>query len=198
METSAKCVFDYSLDQRRKIAARRREEDLNSQTLLVEGLFEMIRSSDESNVQELLAMIRANASIGSIAATVEASTKGRPGSQKRKRSVSPLASSKEGASVAERNRTDEHVEGYHVYPYTGSVESDVAASRSASLPGPPTVTSSRESLDVTGFAPASDSQSSPIIDVAQVSALAPSLCTRCSLISILVTSLQSHTKRLSS
>lgn len=113
-------------------------------------------------------MIRANASMGSIAAKIEASRLGPEGSQKRKRSISPFASSQEGTSAADRSGTGDYTERRHPRPWTGSAEPQMAASRSSSLPDPPGLTSSSESLGFASLALASDDQSLPIIDVAQV------------------------------
>ena len=137
---------------------------------MVEGLFEMIRSSEEGKVQELLAMIHAKASIGSIAAIIEASTKGPEGSQKRKRSVSSSASSKEGTGVANRIKTDDDTEQSDTRPQDRLIEPETAASRSVSRPAPNQVTSSDGSIGVTGLTLGSDDQFHPIIDLAHVRA----------------------------
>jgi hypothetical protein len=174
-EARAECVFDYSLDQRRKIAAKRRDEDFKSQTLMMESLFEMIRSGDESKVQELLAMIRANVPMGSIAAKVEASMNGPEGLQKRKRSVSPSTSSKGGTSAGDQSGSDYRMEQRGVRPWAGSVEPETAGSRSVSRQAPHRVISSSVSPSLIGPTLALDDKSYPIIDLAQVRALLKSL-----------------------
>lgn len=114
-------------------------------------------------------MIRANASVGTISAKIEASTKRSEGSQKRKRRISRLVSSK-GTCAADRSGTDDYAERGHPRPWTGSVESEIAAaSRSASPSAPHGVTSS-EPMGFTDLTQASDDQSLPLIDVAQVRA----------------------------
>jgi hypothetical protein len=137
---------------------------------MVEGLFEMLRSGEEAKVQELLAMIRENASMGSIAAKIEAGMKAPEGSQKRKRSVSSSALSKEGMSAEDQTGSEDQTERHNKRPPTGSIGPKRATSRSAPRPAPRRVTSPNDSLGVTGLTLASDDHSYPIIDLAQVGA----------------------------
>jgi hypothetical protein len=142
---------------------------------MVEGLFEMIRSGEEGKVQELLAMIHANAPIGSIAAIIEASMKSPEGSQKRKRGVSSSASSKEGIGPADRSKSDDDTERSDARPQDGLIEHETTESRSVSRPASHQATSSDGSIGVTGLALGSDDQSHPILDLAQVRASVSSL-----------------------
>ena len=139
---------------------------------MVEGLFEMIRSSEESKVQELLAMIRANASMSSIAAMVEANLKTSDGSQKRKKSVSSSALSQEDTGAAEHSGSDVDMGQTDPSPQPGLIGSEPDPSWSASRPAPHWVTSPSDSIEFTGPALESLGQSPPILDLAQVRTLA--------------------------
>lgn len=91
-------MFDSSLDQRRKIAGHRRDQELKSQTQMVDGLFEVIRSGGERQVQDLLELIRADAPMAEIAAAVEETLETSQPGQKRKWSVSESGSSARGVA----------------------------------------------------------------------------------------------------
>lgn len=142
---------------------------------MVEGLFEMIRSADEGKVQELLAMIRGNASMGSIADKIEASMKSPAGSQKRKRSVSSSGMSKDGMSTGERSGDDDQTERRDVPPPTDSVDPTTPTSRSTSRPTLRPVTSPNDLAGVSGLTLATHDDSHHIIDLAQVRAFVSGL-----------------------
>ena len=167
-EAKADCVFDYSLDQRRKIAGKRRDEDFRSQTQMLDGLFEMIRSGDDGKVQELLAMIRDNASLSTVAATVEANLKTSDGSQKRKRSASPSPVSEElDKALAEQSGSDVHMGETVPSPQASLLPSAAAPSKLLSIPA----TRRGPSADSIGFrrpSLGSESQSRPITDITEV------------------------------
>jgi hypothetical protein len=140
---------------------------------MVEGLFEMIRSGEESKVQELLAMIRANEPMPSIAAKIEASLKTSEGSQKRKRTISPSAMVKDDMSAAGQSGSDVHMGQTDLSPRGGWIRSESAASTTASQPAWHRVTSSNDSIGSTGHTSGMDDQSKQIFDHAQVRALIP-------------------------
>lgn len=140
---------------------------------MVEGLFEMIRSSEESKVQELLAMIRANAPMSSIAAKVEASLKISEGSQKRKRTISPSAIVKDDVSAAGQSGSDAHMDQTDLSPRGGWIGSESTASTTASRPASHRVTASNDSIGSTGHTSWMGDQSNQIFDHAGVRALIP-------------------------
>ena len=117
-EVQTECVFDYTQDQRRKIATHRRDEDFKSQTRTMEGLFEIIRTGEESSVQDLLALIRTQAPLADIAAKVEMDLNSSHSGQKRKWSVSDTGSSVKGATLASQHSHDftSPVAGTSPYP----------------------------------------------------------------------------------
>jgi hypothetical protein len=137
---------------------------------MVQGLFEIIRSNEEGKAQELLAMIRANASMTSIAAAVEASAMTSERSLKRKRSVSSSASSREGTDGVKRTGSDDHTKPSHTLSPGALTESETAASRPTSAPAPYQLTSSKESIGDGALTFGSDHQSHPIFELAQVRA----------------------------
>ncbi|KAJ5730935.1 uncharacterized protein N7483_005443 [Penicillium malachiteum] len=55
------CIFDESLDQRRRVAAKRTADELSYHRDLLNDLFKMVREADESNALQLLDIIRRNA-----------------------------------------------------------------------------------------------------------------------------------------
>jgi hypothetical protein len=130
----------------------------------------MIRSDEESKVQELLAMIRANAPMSSIAAKVEASLKTSGGSQKRKRTISPSAIVQDDISAAGQSGSDVHMDQTDLTPRSGWIESESATSTTVSGPASHRVTSSRDSIGSTGHTSGMDDQ---IFDYAKVGALIP-------------------------
>jgi len=140
---------------------------------MVEGLFEMIRSGEESKIQELLAMIRANAPMSAIAAKVEASLKTSEGSQKRKRTISPSAIVKDNISAAGQSGGDVHMDQTDLSPRGGWIGSESAASTTASWRASHRVTTSNDSIGSTGHTSWMDDQSNQIFDHAQVRALIP-------------------------
>ncbi|KAL1964571.1 hypothetical protein VTN77DRAFT_6868 [Rasamsonia byssochlamydoides] len=55
------CIFDESLDQRRRVAAKRTAEELEYHRDMLNDLFKLIRSADETRAQRLLEIIRNDA-----------------------------------------------------------------------------------------------------------------------------------------
>jgi hypothetical protein len=55
------CIFDESLDQRRRVAAKRTADELSYHRDLLNDLFYLVRSADESKSRVLLDLIRRNA-----------------------------------------------------------------------------------------------------------------------------------------
>ncbi|ODM18206.1 hypothetical protein SI65_06077 [Aspergillus cristatus] len=60
------CVFDESLDQRRRVAAKRTADELTYHRDLLNDLFKLIRAADESHALKLLEIIRKDASAEEI------------------------------------------------------------------------------------------------------------------------------------
>ncbi|KAJ5175603.1 uncharacterized protein N7482_001480 [Penicillium canariense] len=55
------CIFDESLDQRRRVAAKRTADELSYHRDLLNDVFKLVREADESKALQLLAIIRHNA-----------------------------------------------------------------------------------------------------------------------------------------
>ncbi|KAJ9200450.1 transcriptional regulator family: Fungal Specific TF [Paecilomyces variotii] len=55
------CIFDESLDQRRRVAVKRTAEELNYHRDMLNDLFKVIRSANHSSAQQLLDIIRNDA-----------------------------------------------------------------------------------------------------------------------------------------
>ncbi|KAF4215306.1 hypothetical protein CNMCM6805_005459 [Aspergillus fumigatiaffinis] len=70
----AECVFDESLDLRRKVAAKRNLEELSYYRSLLYALLESLRNSDETELNKILDHIRGSPSLNSIAAIVAGPT----------------------------------------------------------------------------------------------------------------------------
>jgi hypothetical protein len=115
---------------------------------MVEGLFEMIRSGQEDKVQNLLAMIRANASMASIATAIEEGIKSPEPSQKRKRSVSSSTSPKDRANAGDWRGSDGHPGQRDTIPEAGASGSETTTSNSASQPAPHWIPSSNDSIRI--------------------------------------------------
>lgn len=64
------CIFDETLDLRRKVAIKRTIEELEYHKDLLYSLIESLRSSEPTRVDSLLTLIRSNASLNDIAATI--------------------------------------------------------------------------------------------------------------------------------
>lgn len=60
------CIFDESLDQRRRVAAKRTADELNYHRDLLNDLFKVMRSRDPSHVQRLLDLVRSDATSDDI------------------------------------------------------------------------------------------------------------------------------------
>lgn len=123
-ELKSECIFDVSLDQRRKIASHRRDDDFKSQTRMMEGLFELIRSGGERNVQDLLALIRSNAPVEEVAALIEDGLETAHVGQKRKLSVSDSGSSVKDTGTNSRYSVESSAGPSEAvsYPTTDSLE----------------------------------------------------------------------------
>ena len=120
----------------------------------------MIRSGQEDKVQNLLAMIRANASMASISATIEAGVKGLEASQKRKRSVS--------SSTSPKDRTDAGDSTGDTIPEVGASRSEAATSNSASQSAPHWIPSPNDSIGITDLTLVSSDQPQPELGPEQV------------------------------
>lgn len=70
--TDAECVFDETLDLRRKVAARRTLGELECYRGLLYSLLESLRSSDEDKVNHILETIRGSALLSNVANVVDA------------------------------------------------------------------------------------------------------------------------------
>lgn len=60
------CIFDESLDQRRRVAAKRTADELTYHRDLLNDLFKVIRAADEAHAMRLLEIIRRDASAEEI------------------------------------------------------------------------------------------------------------------------------------
>lgn len=138
---------------------------------MVDGLFEMIRSGEESKVQELLAMIRADAPMSSIAAKAKASLKTSEGSQKRKRTISPSTMVKDDISAEGQSRSDILMDQTDLSPRGEWIGSESAASTTTSRPALHRVTSSNDSIGSTDHTSGMDDQFNQIFNHDQVRAL---------------------------
>lgn len=69
--TDADCIFDETLDLRRKIAAQRTLGEMEHYRGLLHSLIEILRSADEERVQHTLQTIRDSSSLSPIAAAVD-------------------------------------------------------------------------------------------------------------------------------
>ncbi|EAW13913.1 fungal specific transcription factor domain-containing protein [Aspergillus clavatus NRRL 1] len=68
--TNAECVFDETLDLRRKVAAKRNIEELAYYRSLLYALLDSLRSPEETEVSNVLKVIRGCPSLNNIAAAV--------------------------------------------------------------------------------------------------------------------------------
>ncbi|KAJ9297413.1 transcriptional regulator family: Fungal Specific TF [Paecilomyces variotii] len=66
----SECIFDETLDLRRKIAVKRTKDELEYYKELLYSLIESLRSSEPSQVAQLLDLIRSNAPLNEIAAAI--------------------------------------------------------------------------------------------------------------------------------
>ncbi|KAJ9244928.1 transcriptional regulator family: Fungal Specific TF [Paecilomyces variotii] len=67
------CVYDESADKRRKVAAKRAQEQLDYYRGLLERLLESIRYCERAEVDHIVAVIRGGASLDDISAVIEQS-----------------------------------------------------------------------------------------------------------------------------
>lgn len=65
------CIFDESLDQRRRVAAKRTAEELNYHREMLNDLFKVIRSAEQTHAQKLLDIIRNDATPEEIRAYID-------------------------------------------------------------------------------------------------------------------------------
>lgn len=83
------CIFDESLDQRRRVAAKRTADELSYHRDLLNDLFRLIRAADEPRALRLLDIIRRDAPADEIRAyideTLSALDTGDPGDENRDR-----------------------------------------------------------------------------------------------------------------
>jgi hypothetical protein len=134
---------------------------------MVEGLFEVIRSGQEDKVQNLLAMIRANAPMASISATIEASIKSPEASPKRKRSVSSSTSPKDRTDAGDWRGSDGHPCQRNAIPEAGASRSETTTSDSVSQPAPHWIPSN-DSIGITDLTLGSSDQPRPVLGHDQV------------------------------
>ncbi|QQK43763.1 C6 transcription factor, putative [Penicillium digitatum] len=64
------CIFDESLDQRRRVAAKRTADELSYHRDLLSDLFKLVREANESDALHLLTIIRQNAPADEIRAYI--------------------------------------------------------------------------------------------------------------------------------
>src|SRR5690349_2378524 len=64
------CVFNEELDHRRKLAQKRKLDDAEHHRSLLEGILKIMRSGDES-LQQLVSLVRSNASFREITACID-------------------------------------------------------------------------------------------------------------------------------
>lgn len=127
----------------------------------------MIRSDQEDKVQNLLAMIRANAPMASIAATIEAGIKSLEASQKQKRSVSSSTSPKDRTDAGDRRGSDSHPSQHNTIPEAGASRSETTTSDSVSQPAPHWIPSS-DSIEITDLTLGSSNQPRSVLGLDQV------------------------------
>jgi len=132
---------------------------------MVEGLFEMIRSGQEDKVQNLLAMIRANASMASIAAAIEEGIKSPEASQKRKRSISSSTSPKDRADARDWKGSDGHPGQRDTIPEARASGSETTTPNSASQPAPHWIPPSSDSIRITDLTLGSNEQPRLAVDL---------------------------------
>ncbi|KAJ6104115.1 hypothetical protein N7523_010435 [Penicillium sp. IBT 18751x] len=65
------CIFDESLDQRRRVAAKRTADELSYHRDLLNDLFELVRSADEPKSLTLLDLIRRNAPLSELRSYID-------------------------------------------------------------------------------------------------------------------------------
>ncbi|KAL1847944.1 hypothetical protein Plec18167_004909 [Paecilomyces lecythidis] len=65
------CVYDESADKRRKVAAKRAQEQLEYYKGLLERLLDSIRYCERAEIDQIIAVIRGGASLNDISAVVE-------------------------------------------------------------------------------------------------------------------------------
>ncbi|KAL5364009.1 hypothetical protein BJX96DRAFT_127952 [Aspergillus floccosus] len=70
--TDAECIFDETLDLRRKVAARRTLGELEHYRSLLYSLVESLRSTDEGRIHHILETIRDSSSLDPIAVAIDA------------------------------------------------------------------------------------------------------------------------------
>ncbi|RJE25613.1 hypothetical protein PHISCL_02080 [Aspergillus sclerotialis] len=111
--SDSECVFDESLDLRRKVAIRRTitelEESRNYYRNLLNSLLTTLRSSELDKVNNLLNLIRSNASLPDIAAAVEDFSV-KPGDPPPADLTSFKASGDVTLQAAEKSFTDSHTQ----------------------------------------------------------------------------------------
>ncbi|PWY73678.1 C6 transcription factor [Aspergillus heteromorphus CBS 117.55] len=69
--TGADCIFDETLDLRRKVAARRTQGELEYYRGLLYSLLETLRSADEEKARRMLERIRGNVDLNDITAAID-------------------------------------------------------------------------------------------------------------------------------
>ncbi|KAB8073485.1 hypothetical protein BDV29DRAFT_191736 [Aspergillus leporis] len=104
--TDAECVFDETLDLRRKVAARRTLGELEYYRNLLYSLLESLRSSDEDKVNHILETIRGSDSIVDVATAVDAPVSDL--SDASSENSKPLGKAEDAIAQQERLAADAH------------------------------------------------------------------------------------------
>jgi hypothetical protein len=65
------CVYDESADKRRKVAAKRAQEQLEYYKGILERLLESIRYCERAEIEQIIAVIRGGASLDDISTVIE-------------------------------------------------------------------------------------------------------------------------------
>ncbi|GAB1209841.1 hypothetical protein APSETT445_008629 [Aspergillus pseudonomiae] len=103
--TDAECVFDETLDLRRKVAARRTLGELEYYRGLLYSLLESLRSSDKDKVNHILETIRGSALLSNVANVVDAPADLSDASSD---NAKPLANTDDAIAQQERLAADAH------------------------------------------------------------------------------------------
>ncbi|GAB1200082.1 hypothetical protein APSETT444_009449 [Aspergillus pseudonomiae] len=101
----AECVFDETLDLRRKVAARRTLGELEYYRGLLYSLLESLRSSDKDKVNHILETIRGSALLSNVANVVDAPADLSDASSD---NAKPLANTDDAIAQQERLAADAH------------------------------------------------------------------------------------------
>ncbi|KAA8650554.1 putative C6 transcription factor [Aspergillus tanneri] len=104
--TEAECIFDETLDLRRKVAAKRTLGELEYYRSLLKSLLESIRSSTEEKLHHILHTIRNSPSLNDVASVIDAPAIDR--SDVRSESLKGISSAEDAIVQQERLSADAH------------------------------------------------------------------------------------------